>query len=153
MGRFCVNAQAFEAHPGNVALAQHNLAGLPGISLTFGAVFRSDCSVRRLLHSGPLASNTGAGNVMFGGKLFDSLAPAESNSPGDALETPAMSFDQILDAFDHVRLVKLDCEGSEYPILLDFIGSCAKLTVWSANTTSSRKQSALLTHARARRAP
>ena len=112
------NVHAFEAHPGNFALAQHNLAGLPGISLTFGAVFRSDYSVNRLLHSGPLASNTGAGSVMFGGRLFDYLDPAESNSPGDALEIPAISFDQILDAFDHVRLVKLDCEGSEYPILL-----------------------------------
>ena len=84
------------------------------------AVFRSDApAVDDLLHSGPAFSNTGGGNVIFGGQLFDSdTQESWISAEADQSRVPAVPLDEVLGRFERVKLLKLDCEGSEYPILL-----------------------------------
>jgi len=113
------NVHAFEADPGNFERLKENVSGLPGISPHYAAVFRSDLrSGGDLLHSGPVFANTGAGTVVFGQNLFEHLGYGELKPERIYARTPTIALDDILRQFDSVRLLKLDCEGSEYPILL-----------------------------------
>src|SRR5262249_9773347 len=84
------------------------------------AVFRSDTpDVYDLLHSGPALANTGGGNVIFEGHVFDTDTQ-ESWTPTEAaqFQVHAVPLDEVLGRVQLVTLVKLDCEGREYPILL-----------------------------------
>jgi len=111
---------AFEADPTNFVRLRSYVSDLPGMHLYNCAVFRSDTAdVYDLLHSGPLFLNTGGGNVMFGGQVFDTdnqepWTPVEANQS----QVHAVPLDEVLGRFPRVKLLKLDCEGSEYPILL-----------------------------------
>jgi FkbM family methyltransferase len=99
-----------EAGATNFRLLQHNLFPYRDrVRLLYGAVWRSDQRVTHLgLHNPECEANTGAIQVTDG--------PA-------ARRVPAVPFDELIDrATDggarRVRLLKLDCEASEWPILL-----------------------------------
>jgi FkbM family methyltransferase len=99
-----------EAGATNFRLLQHNLFPYRDrVRLLYGAVWRSDAAVTHLgLHNPQCEANTGAIQVTDG--------PA-------ARRVPVVPFDELIDrATDggarRVRLLKLDCEASEWPILL-----------------------------------
>src|SRR5262249_41234138 len=63
---------AFEADRTNFVRLRSHVSDLPGMHLYNCAVFRSDTpDVYDLLHSGPALANTGGGNVIFEGHVFD----------------------------------------------------------------------------------
>ena len=102
---------AYEPDPENAALAALNLTRFGGRGeVRRVAVWRSDedGSPLRLLKSGD-PTNTGGGGV-------------GSATVGPAVETIAFdaAVESALARYDvkQLRLVKLDCEGSEYPILM-----------------------------------
>lgn len=100
---------AYEAHPDNHAIASKNLARFGSkIDCEQQAVWRSD-QPSQTLYNESLAGSTNTGGVSL---LW--------NEAGNAVQT--ISLDEILekasDGFRKpIRLLKLDCEGSEYPIL------------------------------------
>jgi FkbM family methyltransferase len=102
---------ALEPEPENYQLARQNLARFGGRSyLDNRAVWRSDGPGRRLFHTPSLdPRNTGGGGVF---------------ATGGGTPVEAIGLDALLDelAAGHgvrrVRLLKVDCEGSEYPVLL-----------------------------------
>jgi FkbM family methyltransferase len=116
IGSFCYAALArgsdrvygFEASPENFACARRNLQSFGDrVRLQHKAVWRSDRKVERLGFS-ECTYNNGAGVVWRDGA-------------GPAVE--AVPFDDVVrevtrDGRTRVRMVKVDCEGSEYPILL-----------------------------------
>ena len=100
----------YEAEPGNAACARHNLAEFGDRAVVHHrAVWRSDRPATRLhLTYSDDTPNTGGHSVVW-----------ESSGPG--VET--IGLDEVLqDATDggrgRVALLKIDCEGSEFPILL-----------------------------------
>ena len=103
---------AVEADSGNYKIAADNLKEFikqGRVVLTYGAIWRSDSNDDVLYYEGhPNKFNTGGGGVIWGKK----------GNP-----VPKISFDDFLmEVTDHGRknisLLKLDCEGSEWPILL-----------------------------------
>jgi FkbM family methyltransferase len=102
--------EAFEADPENAAYARRNLQDT-SVVLKQMAVWRSDRPQDVLYHSGytdmlpggpdPVGVNTGGGNVF--------------STSGTPLESIALD-DIIGDRT--IAMLKIDCEGSEYPILL-----------------------------------
>jgi FkbM family methyltransferase len=120
LSRGCENVFSFEPDRENCALATRNLApfierGL--VRLLCGAVWRSDPNDDELRFDGyhPFPKsfagmegiiNTGCGSVIWGeGEIVTKL-----------------SFDDIVDSVTdngtkRIRLLKLDCEGAEWPIL------------------------------------
>ncbi len=112
---------AFEADPTNYNLSKKYLSGLSGIEITHGAVGRSDLAASTpVRHSGYIGDNTGGGNVIMNGQPFEfyrqEITPHLSSSTDEAI--PMISLDAILKPFPTVKLMKIDCEGSEFPILL-----------------------------------
>ena len=96
---------AYEAMLENFELAKSNLAQFGDkADVQRAAVWRSDKEVSHLNFSESTESqNTGGGNVW---------------TPGTWNPVPALSFDKILDTINQpIKLLKLDCEGSEFPIL------------------------------------
>jgi FkbM family methyltransferase len=94
----------FEADRENFVLARENLRGKKGISVFHKAVLNRECRTE----SGPYPAdkagiNAGGANVRLA---------ANGRTRGVPLDT-------ILKKFERVRLLKLDCEGSEWPILID----------------------------------
>jgi FkbM family methyltransferase len=121
VSRGCEDVFCIEADRVNVEIAAENLR--PSIEkgyvrLMHGAAWRSDPNEDELLFDGyhPFPKsytgaqgiiNTGSGSVIW----------------GDGSPVPKVAFDEIVDlvtnhAERRVRLLKLDCEGSEWPILL-----------------------------------
>ena len=106
--RGCRHVFGFEANADNFRLATRNLAQHGDcVRLVNKAVWRSDRHVESLFfHDDP--ANSGGGNVGW----------ADSGK-----EVAVVPFDHVLrsitdDAHKRVRLLKIDCEGSEFPILL-----------------------------------
>jgi FkbM family methyltransferase len=103
------SVHCFEPDADNFRLLEHNLRPFAGRArLRRAAVWRSDAPAARLSLHNPLAArNTGAHQVSTLGV-------------GAAVE--AVAFDDVIDGLTagggRVRLVKLDCEGAEWPILL-----------------------------------
>lgn len=100
----------FEAEPGNFARASEHLAGFAGrVELRNQAVWRSDRAGGRLtFYRCRNAANTGGNNAFL---------------EGEEVAVEAVPFDDVLDEVtrggrERVRLLKIDCEGSEFPILL-----------------------------------
>lgn len=109
---------AYEPERDNFRLLARSLRGLTGVHPYNLAVFRSDGTANaRLAHSGYGGENTGTGNVILGGRLLGFERQELSPSMGTQLVN-SIPFDEILARFVRVSLVKLDCEGSEFPILL-----------------------------------
>jgi FkbM family methyltransferase len=102
---------AFEPEPANYELACHNLASFgPRVRVENRAVWRSDGPDRQLFHTPSLdPRNTGGGGVFA----------ADGGTP-----VASIGLDVFLDELaarhgvQRVRLLKVDCEGSEYPVLL-----------------------------------
>jgi FkbM family methyltransferase len=105
------NVHGFEAEQDNFNCAVRNLSAFAGrVHLNHQAVFRSDRRGDKLYHGGYTtdSGNTGGGSVLWA-------------TTGE--EMNVVAFDDILrrlteDGRRRVRLLKIDCEGSEYPILL-----------------------------------
>lgn len=101
---------AFEADPSNYQRIIHNLRDFADqVTVQQKAVWRSDTPVEYLFFDSSLdAENTAGGGVV-------------GASSGQKI--PAISLDQIIrEASDNgerrIRLLRIDCEGAEYPILL-----------------------------------
>lgn len=100
---------AFEAHPENHAIATKNVERFGArASCRQQAVWRSD-QPSQTLYNESLTGNCNTGGISL---LW--------NDEGQAVET--ISLDQILSEASEgfrkpIRLLKIDCEGSEYPIL------------------------------------
>jgi FkbM family methyltransferase len=117
IGSFCYAAlvrgagrvHSFEADEGNFRCAERNLASFGDrVRLANVAAWRSDQGPTTLVFHPPDAVNTGGGNVGW----------ADAGR-----EVPAVPFDDLVrQATDggrrRVRFLKIDCEGSEFPILL-----------------------------------
>ena len=107
--RGCSNVHGFEPEKGNFDLAARNLQGFGDrLHLYHNAVWRSDRTGDVLFHPGYPEGNTGGGCI-----LYDEV--------GQKLE--AIAFDEVIrnvtnNGQKRVRLIKIDCEGSEFPILL-----------------------------------
>lgn len=116
IGSFCYAALSrgsrqvfgFEANPHNFVAASQNLKQFgKRVQVYQKAVWRSDRVVTHLSFS-PNAVNNAAGHVLL---------------PGGEFEVEALAFDDAmreitLEGRKRVRLLKIDCEGSEFPILL-----------------------------------
>jgi FkbM family methyltransferase len=120
---------AFEPWPDNFARLRRNLGSLPGVHLSPLAVWRSDGRAdgrgdgrggrARLTLSGPDGENTGACSALTGGGPLPFFKPGATE--GSLLGThraEGVPLDAVLERLERVRLLKLDCEGSEFPILL-----------------------------------
>jgi FkbM family methyltransferase len=101
---------AFEAEPGNFEVLRANLSPFgERAAVRHLAVARSDQAPTHLWYSYPAdRAHTGGGGICC--------------RPTDCC-VPAVAFDSVMDDVTHrgarrVRLLKLDCEGSEWPILL-----------------------------------
>jgi FkbM family methyltransferase len=100
----------YEAEPGNVLCARQNLAEFgERATVIHKAVWRSDIPAGRLpLTLSDDAPNTGGNSVLW-------------ESTGPTVEAIALD-DALLQATEagrrRVNLLKIDCEGSEFPILL-----------------------------------
>jgi FkbM family methyltransferase len=135
-GAFCALAAergarvlGYEASRANYGLACINTAPWPDVRIRWGAVWRSDRPPGRLrLVPFPDARNTGGASVMFasgeryrrhaelGGFHRDAGGPVATGAPAEH-EVPAVPLDAVLDEVGAVRLLKIDAEGAEYPIL------------------------------------
>lgn len=97
----------FEADPANAAIAEAHFANDPRAVVRHLALWRSDMSGPATVHHSGYGHeqdmvNTGSGDVFA--------------SAGPSVATVAL--DEVLQIYGPVRLLKLDCEGSEFPILL-----------------------------------
>lgn len=107
--RGCSNVHGFEPEEGNFRLAARNLQGFGDrVHLYQKAVWRSDRTGDALFHPGYPEGNTGGGCILY-------------NDAGQRLET--IPFDDVVrnatnNGQRRIRLMKIDCEGSEFPILL-----------------------------------
>lgn len=113
--RGCGSVHAFEPDIENYNAAVEHLKlflDQGQVFLTQGAVWRSDIHDQVLYHGGYFTAdnivNTGGGNVVW---------PRQGNP------VPAIPFDTMISSVTEkgqkrIRLLKLDCEGSEWPILL-----------------------------------
>ncbi len=108
------NVYAFEPDQENYEIALKHLKDYiaeQSVYLIRRAVWRSDLSQKELVYSGYYRDdnyvNTGSGNVLWRKK---------------GVLVPAISFDEVVlgitkNGRKRIRLLKLDCEGSEWPIL------------------------------------
>jgi FkbM family methyltransferase len=111
---------AFEPEIDNFRRLASAAGTYDGVRLYNLAVFRSDLTdAATLTHSGYFADNTGGGTVMGGGRQldYDQQAIEHARSPR-ARAVPMVALDEILAPLPRVRLMKVDCEGSEFPILM-----------------------------------
>jgi FkbM family methyltransferase len=114
----CRHLQAYEPDRGNFRQLHANIGHLEGVQAYDQAVFRSDrTSELQLIFSGYPADNNVLGNVVFGGSHWDVRTQTIADS-GSIAQVNQIGLDKILAPLDRVRLLKLDCEGSEYAILL-----------------------------------
>ena len=112
---------AFEPDVANHARLCDTASGLDGVIVHRRAVFRSDRSSGSisLPSSGSRGDNTGSVNVVFGGRGFDVEAQMLDIPTHDRFDSVGtVGLDDVLVELGRVRLLKLDCEGSEFPILL-----------------------------------
>lgn len=106
--RGCRHVHAFEADRSNSECAARNLKAFgQSVRVHHKAVWRSDRSGDVLYASGYCQGNSGGVNVF----LSNSGAKVETISLDDLLRTATQK------GRGRVRLMKIDCEGSEYPIL------------------------------------
>lgn len=108
---------SYEPFPRSFERLERNYASLSGATAVHAAVFRSDAALPAALeHPGyPIA-----GSVLFASESAMEWAEGEIRPlPAVRAHTaPAVALDTILEPHARVRLLKLDCEGSEHPILL-----------------------------------
>ena len=124
LSRGCENIFCIEADHSNVEIAEENLKPYIQkgfVKLVWGAAWRSDPNNDDLYFDGyhPFPEsypgmegilNTGNGSVMW-------------PSAGNGTPVTKFAFDEIVDSLtnhgeNRIRLLKVDCEGAEWPILL-----------------------------------
>lgn len=116
----------FEPSRENFALAVINLRHLPSVSLRQRAVWRSDVRLNSPLFFTPSADagNTGGGSVLFSSEDEHWAAvPGEVEAPLAprsiaAHPVDSVALDDVIVKTGPVRVLKLDVEGAEFPILL-----------------------------------
>jgi FkbM family methyltransferase len=117
----------YEANRQNYTLAALNLAEHPSVRLHLAAVWRSDLSGPAQLLFSPHAdsANTGGGSVLYGSpEQYWSARPSEGHEPAppdmvlSSHLVDTVGLDQVLSRLGPVRVLKLDVEGAEFPILL-----------------------------------
>lgn len=101
------NIVSFEPHPENFALARVNVGQLEGVRLRRAAVHA---------HSGWVR---GENFPELGGLLNTGGCSVRPSSTEEAGRSRCLSVDRLLRQLGLVKLMKLDCEGSEWPILLN----------------------------------
>jgi len=102
---------AFEAFKDNFEVLSHNVLQFDPLKYKIfnKAVWRSDIESEKLYFTTEGGKNTGGGNVIFNNHGF---------------EVDTIRFDDFLNDLkvnhniNSIKLLKLDCEGSEFPILL-----------------------------------
>lgn len=109
---------SFEPALRNFAMLQCNVGSLDGVHLYRSAIWRCDCGDDDLKVSGPHSENTGANSVVAGGRCIDFAHQTFVEDAAESSQVAAAPLDGVLERFDRVKLLKLDCEGSEFPILL-----------------------------------
>lgn len=117
----------YEASLENFVLAVRNLKDFESVRLCQRAVWRSDRVPGSPLWFVPHVDreNTGGGSVMFANQddhwraRPTEVPPSDSRRPRLAAQVvEAVGLDQILVELGRVRMMKLDVEGAEFPILL-----------------------------------
>ena len=135
-GAFCALAArrgasvvGYEAGQANYALACINTTQLASVRIRWAAVWRSDRAPGRLRFVPfPEPANTGGGSVLFTDPnqhrrhalLWGLTAAAATDSaPADPgpHDVPSVGLDAILGELGRVRVLKLDIEGAEFPVL------------------------------------
>jgi FkbM family methyltransferase len=119
----------YEANHQNYALCSVNLRSEPRASVRHAAVWRSDVAAGSALFVPNVdGRNTGGGAVMFAsaadagavqlarGEQAREL-PGVTNGPRSHA-VPTIGLDAVIEELGRVRLLKLDAEGAEFPILL-----------------------------------
>jgi FkbM family methyltransferase len=110
---------AYEPSSRNFLRLREHVGALPGVHCAQAAVWRSDTGCAASLHLSPAdCENTGANSVLARGQAIDFSTQRLHAGAAEAEPVPAIPLDAILERFDRVKLLKLDCEGSEFPILL-----------------------------------
>jgi FkbM family methyltransferase len=107
----------YEPGARNFELLKCNVGCLPGVHVFRAAVWRSDSDGQRevMLSEGP---QSGSHSVLSAGHVVDFAAQRLVDSSAPGYPAACVSLDAILERFSRVKLLKLDCEGSEFPILL-----------------------------------
>jgi FkbM family methyltransferase len=111
--RGCAQLHGFEAEASNFAGACANLSSFGArVHLYQKAVWRSDIPAGRLKFTGSYVhANTGGGGFIFW-----------ENAGGIEQDVQAVAFDDVIRALTtrgrRISFLKIDCEGSEFPILL-----------------------------------
>jgi FkbM family methyltransferase len=117
----------YEANQENLELGRFNLANYPSVTLHHAAVWRSDLAEPAQLMFTPHidTANTGGGSVLFPSEQDHWRARPREGSPPAPDEVAlsshpvdAVPLDRVLLELGPVRFMKLDVEGSEFPILL-----------------------------------
>jgi FkbM family methyltransferase len=107
----------YEPASRNFELLKTNVGSLPGVHIFHAAVWRSDGSEENelTLSEGP---HSGSHSVLATGHVLDFAAQVLLDARVPAYPVSSVALDAILKRFNRVKLLKLDCEGSEFPILL-----------------------------------
>jgi FkbM family methyltransferase len=103
-----LEVHGYEALKDNFELARENLSSLPQCHIYNKAVIRSDTKIPFVFTTDFENSyNTGSVNVLFKehGRRVNTISLDDIVKP-------------LLDRFDEIRFIKMDCEASEFPILL-----------------------------------
>jgi FkbM family methyltransferase len=104
---------AYEPADENFRLLAVNAAPHPAIEVHRAAVWRSDRAEPRLAwRASSNVRNTGGGTVVAGASIGGDRPGVAPGEPVDAV-----AFDDIVERAGTVDLLKIDAEGSEYPIL------------------------------------
>ena len=111
--------RAYEPDIGHFRRLAHTARNIRGARLYNLAVFRSDLREEvPLAHSRYSDDNTGGGNVLSGEPHLDCRGRTLAPSTQAQRDVPTVALDEVLVECAEVRLLKLGCEGSEFPILL-----------------------------------
>jgi FkbM family methyltransferase len=110
----------FSFEPGeiNFQSLKANAGSLPGVHIFQTAVWRSDINEDAKLTLAEDSINSGAHSVMGEGQVVGFSAGKLVAPARPAYAVSSLPLDAILERFNRVKLLKLDCEGSEFPILL-----------------------------------
>lgn len=105
---------AYEAHPVNYNILKKNIEdnNITNINAFNYAVYSAD---DHLIDINLNSDNTGASNVFVNPKDHPNLYPSEFSN----IEVSTISFDSIIsnNNISSIKLLKMDCEGSEFEIL------------------------------------
>ena len=105
---------AYEAGADNFDLLVTNCGALPAVECHLAAVWRSDADDAALIwREASDPQNTGGGTVVECATIAGERTGGERRC-----SVRAISFDEVVDRAGTIDLLKIDAEGSEYPILL-----------------------------------